>query len=67
MVLKLSKEKTKMKDLKMINKNLNTMHDALEGLRDEINSIEGKASRSACIVAFNEIVRLFSFLDGMLS
>jgi len=56
-----------MKDLKLININLNTMHDALEGLKDSIDGIEGKASRSACIAAFNEIVRLFSFLDGMLS
>lgn len=56
-----------MKNLKLINKNLNTMHDALEGLKSTIDSIEGRASRSACIVAYNEIVRLFSFLDGMLS
>ena len=56
-----------MKDLKLINDNLNTMHDALEGLRDEINSIEGKASRLASIDAYNELVKLFGFLDSTLS
>lgn len=56
-----------MRDLKLINQNLNKMHDALAGLYDEINAIEGNASRSAAIVAFNELIRLFEFLDKILS
>lgn len=56
-----------MKNLKLINKNLNTMHDALEGLKEAIDNIEGSASRGACIAAYNELVRLFGFLDSMLS
>lgn len=56
-----------MRNLKLINKNLNQMHDALEGLRDSIENIEGVATRKAAKSTYNDLVQLMETLDGLLS
>ena len=58
---------TKVFDKKLINGHLNRMHDELKGLRECIDCIEGKASRSAAQEDYRKLVCLFESIDNFLS
>ena len=58
---------TKVQDRQLINAHLNNMHDSLKALRENIDSIEGKATRSAAQEDYRKLVCLFESIDNFLS
>lgn len=56
-----------MRNIKLINHNLNVIHDQLQRLSDSVEAIDGKATRAAARIDLFKLVKILESLDGFLT